>query len=100
MLVATTGTPLIGPGTGVIGNPPLSQLPARPNVTGLPVAIVGDPVLFTYNDERGTQMLSISSIGASLYTFVGGTRVALQGTALSDPSVSIGVPPQTILSAI
>lgn len=96
--VAVVGTILIGEGSGVIGTPPLIPIPARPKINGLDVALVGDLVQFTYSDTRGTQVLTISQALASLTMRVNGLAVAVQGTLMSDPAVSVGVPPQFIVN--
>jgi len=98
--VAVVGTPLIGPGAGVIGTPPLIPIPGRPKINGIDVAMVNDLVQFTYSDTRGTQILTISQLNASIATKVNGISVAMQGTAMSDASVTIGVPPQTLVQTV
>lgn len=97
--VAVVGTPLIGEGSGVIGTPPLIPNLARPKINGLDVAMVGDQVLFTYDDTRGSQTLIISQALASIFVKVNNISVAMQGTLMSDAAVSIGVPPQVIVNA-
>lgn len=98
--VAVVGTPLIGPGSGVIGSPPLPPIPGRPTINGVQVAMVGDAVQFTYSDNRGTQILTITPALASLFTKVNNVPIALQGTLMSDGSVSIGVPPQVLVQSL
>jgi uncharacterized Zn-binding protein involved in type VI secretion len=97
--VAVVGTTLLGSGSGVIGTPPLTQLPTRPTINGVPVALVGDSVQFNYTDTRGSQILTITSALASLFVKSNNIPVALQGTLMSDSGVSIGVPPQIIVQA-
>ena|ERR1044071_6307650 len=99
MLVAVVGTPLLGPGAGVVGVPPLPPLLGRPRVNGLAVALVGDVVQFVYSDTRGTQLLVITEALASLLLRADGRAVAIQGTLMSDPEVAIGVPPQLLVQA-
>lgn len=100
MLVAIVGTALIGPGTGVVGTPPLPPVPGRPLVLGQEAALVGDTVQFTYDDNRGTQLLTISQALASATTIAGGRSLAVQGTLMSDPAVSLGAPPQLIFRSL
>lgn len=61
--------------------------------------MVGDLVQFTYtNITQGTQILTITAANASLLFKVGGIPVAIQGTLMSDGSVSVGLPPQVIVN--
>lgn len=100
-LVAVIGTPIVGAAVGVIGTPPLLPIPGRPKVNGLDVAMVGDQVQVVYDDVlQGTQVLVITAALASLFVKVNGIQVALQGTLLSDSSLSLGVPPQVVLQAL
>lgn len=99
MLVAVVGTPLVGPGQGVIGDPPLVEYPSRPKIAGVDAALATDQVAFTYDDKRGRQILTITTALASTVATANGLQLALQGTLMSDPEVSIGLPAQSIVSA-
>jgi hypothetical protein len=99
-LVATEGTPLVGPGTGVVGVPPLVTVPGRPKIDGVDVALEGDLVEFTYSDERGPQILTLTSLLSSLVCRSSGRAWALEGTLTSDPEVQVGRPIQTLVRAI
>lgn len=99
--VAVVGTPLIGAGAGVIGTPPLIPRIDRPKINGLDVAMVGDLVQFTYsNITQGTQILTITPTNASQLFKIGGIQAAIQGTLMSDASVSVGLPPQTLVQTL
>lgn len=97
--VAVIGTPLIGPGSGVVGDPPLVPLPSRPSIGGMPVALVGDQVAFNYSDQRGRQILTITPVLGAVSARAAGLPFALQGTLMSDAGVSVGVPPQILVKA-
>lgn len=101
MFVAVVGTPLSGAGVGIIGTPPLLPIPGRPQINGIDVALVGDSVQFTYDDILlGSQLLTITSALASIFVKVNNVPVALQGTLMSDASVSVGLPPQLLVQAL
>jgi hypothetical protein len=100
--IAFPGNILIGPGTGQIGvgtwiPNPASPVISRPTVNGIPWAVVGDQVQFTYDDDRGVQILTIMPTGASLVVASNGVLAALVGT-LVGTDVTIGIGPNTFVN--
>lgn len=95
-LVAVETTPLIGPGSGSLDA--IADV-TRPTAGGLKIAAVGDTGTFTYTAPPRTVTLTITDTLASLVADINGNHLALQGTEMSDSSVTIGVPPQLVLES-